>query len=63
LQDFFADPLDLCNGTFQSGSKIELIYMKARFAATASGQECSGLITENPSSRATSQSIASAATK
>ena len=63
LPDFFAQPLALCKGSFQSGSKIALILHESTLCNNGNGQECSGLITENPSSPATSQSIASAATK
>jgi hypothetical protein len=63
LPDFVAEPLAFSKGAFQSGSKIALILHEGTRATAALGQESSGLITENPSSPATSQSIASAATK
>ena len=63
LPDFFAQPLTLCKCFFQSSSKITLILHESASVTTAIAQECSGLITENPSSLATSQSIPSAATK
>jgi hypothetical protein len=61
LSDFFAQSLALCKGAFQSGSKIALILYDRTLGN--SGQECSGLITESPSSSATWQSIISAPTK
>ncbi len=63
LTDFFAQPLTLRKCAFQSGSKIALILHESTFCNNCMGQDCSGLITAKPSSRATSQSIASAATK